>query len=90
MRDKNVGGLKIAVDNAALMRVLDGVADLRHKLQHLRWITPLLLDILKHAWPIDELHRNVRRANMLAVCRGDLCDTGGIDLRNARMIEAAE
>ena len=50
----------------------------------------MLLDVLKHAWPIDELHRDVGRANLLAICRGDFGNTGGVNLGDARMIQPAQ
>ena len=83
--DEDVARLDVAVDDAAIVRVLDGVADSRDELEPRRDIERVRRDVLAQWRALDELHGEVRLR-----CLADLRGPGLVDLRDAGMLQPAE
>ena len=57
---QNIAGLEIAVNDPSLMRMVHGVANLRHQLQPLPRVQLMALRILEQRVATYELHREIR------------------------------
>jgi hypothetical protein len=80
-RQQDVGRLQIAVDDAALVRIVDGVCERRHQLGGLaRWLR-FALEMVVQAAASDELQRQVGQAVVLAYLV-DLYDVGVLEARH--------
>src|SRR5256885_893658 len=62
--DQDVGGLQVAVDDAALMGVLDGVADLGNDGKDHARLAAVILRVAHNTRAVHQLHRDVRRADV--------------------------
>src|SRR5262249_32953450 len=60
--DEDVPGLQVAVDHALLVRVLDGVGDLREEIEALVRPQFSLAHVVRQRHAADELHGEVRHA----------------------------
>jgi hypothetical protein len=83
--DEDVRRLEIAVDDAPMVRVLNGVGNRGHQQQPLPNRRGLRSDVLVEPFPSNELHREVR---LRAIVR--ILDAGLIDLCDAWVVKAAE
>jgi hypothetical protein len=63
-RDQDVGRFDVAVDDALLVGVLDGLADRDEQLQPLPGVEPVLVAILGDRHPLDQLHHEVGPAGL--------------------------
>ncbi len=83
---QNVRRLQIAMNDAALVRIVDGVADLGHQLQPLLRARVVRRGVVRQGLPAgDELHGEVRLHSGSGI--------GGarfIHLRNARMVQPCQ
>ncbi len=64
--DEDVLGLDVAVDDAAFVRVLQRIAQLRHDLQHVGAAEPALFEQLPQVGAVDVVHDQVAVARGLA------------------------
>ena len=82
---QDVGGLEIAMDDRALVRVLDAVANLRHQLQPLPQVEPVRVAVGKQRLPVHQLHGEVRLAPKRGVGHPRV-----VDLRDAGVLQPAQ
>jgi hypothetical protein len=82
---QDVARLEIAVNQAPLMRMLHGFADLDHQLQPLPGTQTMLFGIVPQGAPVDELHGEVRLRPEAGIRRARL-----MDLRDAGVLQAGE
>src|SRR5258706_2071491 len=80
--DKNIRGFDVAMDDALLMRVLDGLANLREKFQPVFCGQIVLVAVIGDLDATHQFHDEVRAASL----RG----TGIEDLGNARMVHECQ
>ena len=83
--DQDIAGFQIAVDDAALMGVLNGFTDLNHQGQPLARVQVPCIGIFAQGLAVDDLHGEERLEPEPGIGRAGL-----IDLGDARMLEAAE
>ena len=76
--EEDVGRLEVAVDHAVPMGILDRLGDLHQQRGGLAWRQRSVGDLLRQALPLDEAHREI----MLALVLADLEDR-----HDPRMIE---
>ena len=84
-RDKNVAGLEIAVNDAFLVRVLDGVTDSGEQFEPLAHVQVFQLDVVGKALTVHRLHREKGLEAVAGVGRAGLKD-----LRNAGVLKPAQ
>jgi len=82
---QNVAGLQIAMNQPALMCMIDGIADLRHELQARSQVELPLLDEITQGKARNKLHCEVRLR-----AEAGIRSPGFIDLGNPGMLQAAE
>jgi hypothetical protein len=63
-RDEDVRRLDVAMDDALLVRVLDGVADLDEQIQPLLWSRLVLVAVIRDAHAAHQFHHEVRPARV--------------------------
>ena len=82
---QDVARLQVPMDDAALVRVMNGFAHLRHEFELLAHAQAVLLGIAAQRHALDKLHREVRLRPEAGI--------GGarfVDLRDAGMMQAAQ
>ena len=83
LADEDVAGLEVAVNDAALVGVLDGIADARDQLHALGDAQAAILGEFGQRRPVHEFHRDERRRRLVARMRG-------VDIGDARVVEVRE
>ena len=78
--DQDVRGFQVAVDHAALVRVLHGAAHRLHELEDLHLGELVLVDVVVEAYAVDELHGVVVHALVCAAVV-HACDVGVLKSR---------
>src|SRR2546425_6812247 len=61
-RDQNVRGFEVAMDDALLVGMLDGLADLREQIESLARGKILLVAVVRDLYAANEFHHEVRKA----------------------------
>ena len=82
---ENVARLKVAVDDPALMRVVNGVADPGHEIQPLASCQLMRIGVLEQRLTADEFHGEIRLWS-----ESGLSGSCFVDLGNPGMLQASE
>jgi hypothetical protein len=82
---KNVARLKVAVDDSALMRVVNGVADFGNEVQPLPGVQLMRTGVLEQGLTTDELHGEIRLRT-----ESIFSNASFINLRDAGMLQPSQ
>src|SRR5579871_1947538 len=83
--DKNIPGLEVAMDDAALVRMMNGIADPGHDIEALARGQETRVRVGDQRFPANELHGEIRLGSPSAVGGAGL-----IDLGDPWMLQAAQ